>query len=222
MIQVELAASVREKFGKGAMHRLRSDGKTPAVLYGKGTEPIAVQLETKVFYKELLNIHRRNAVVTLTLDNGETHHALIKDVQADPVRDTLVHADFQKIDINKPQCFGVRVGFTGSAKGVDMGGMLMVEQHTVILEGVPLDIPDSCQLDVSDLEIGDKLLFDSLDLPDNVTMITDKDQVCVKVEVMSQEKDDEELEADSAETETGAEKTAEAETAAEADTTTEA
>lgn len=212
MLQIQLSASVRDEFGKGAMHRLRSDGKTPAVLYGLGTESLALQLETKTFYQELLNLQRRNAIVTLTLDDGATHHVLIKDVQSDPVRDTLIHADFQKIDIDTSKQFDVQVEFTGFAKGVDLGGTLLVEQRTVVVEGLPLDIPDSCMVEISDLGIGDKLLVDSLDVPDNVTMISDKDQVIVKVEVVVQEKEVEEVEE-----EESVEAEAEAETAAEAE-----
>lgn len=215
MLQIQLSASVRNEFGKGAMRRLRSDGKTPAVLYGSDRESLALQLETKTFYQELLNIHRRNAIVTLTLDDGATHDVLLKDVQSDPVRDTLIHADFQKIDINTPKRFDVQVEFTGFAKGVDLGGTLLVEQRTVVLEGLPLDIPDSCMVEVSDLGIGDKLLVDSLELPDNVTLISDKDQVLVKVEVVVQEKEVEEVE--EVEGEESVEAEAEAETAAEAE-----
>ncbi len=191
MLQVELAASVRDQFGKGAMHRLRNDGKTPAVLYGPGSEPLALQLETARFYQELVYIQRRNAIVTLTLDNGETHHVLIKDVQTDPVRDSLLHADFYKIDIDKPRQFAVRVTFTGDSRGVDMGGRLIVEQRHVVLEGVPIDIPDTCELDITDLDIGDKLLMSALELPDNVTMVSDRDLVCVKVDVAARELEEE-------------------------------
>jgi len=206
MLQIDLSASVRGEFGKGAMHRLRNDGKTPAILYGQGTDPIALQLETKILYQELLNLQRRNVVVTLSLDDGATHHVIVKDVQTDPVRDSLIHADFQKIDIEKAKQFVVPVEFVGSAKGIDLGGMLVIERNTVVLEGVPLDIPDSCQIDVSELVIGDQIMFDALELPENVVMISDKDQVCVKVNVLSQERTEDDLEEEAeAETETAAE-----------------
>jgi len=182
------------------------DGKTPAVLYGSGTKPLALQLETTLLYRELVQLRRRNALVTLTLDNGDTHHVLIKDVQTDPVRDTLIHADFQKIDINEVRRFAVPITFTGKSIGVDLGGRLIVENDTVVLEGVPMDMPDDCELDVTDLDIGDKTLLSALDLPGSVTMITDKDLVCVKVDVAAQEieeetEDEEALESEAAEEE---------------------
>lgn len=211
MLKVELSASVRNQFGKGAMRRLRMDGKTPAVLYGAGTEPLALQLETTRFYQELVQLQRRNALVTLTLDNGDTHHVLIQDVQTDPVRDTLVHADFHKIDVNEVRQFAVQVTFTGIAKGVDLGGRLIIEHDTIVLEGLPTDIPDDCKLDVTDLDIGDKTLLSALELPESVTMLTDKDLVCVKVDVAAKEKEEEIEDEEAMESE----ETEEAETSAE-------
>lgn len=190
MLQVELSASVREKFGKGAMHRLREEGMTPAILYGLGTESLPIQLETKSFYQKLLKIHGRNAVVTLSLGKGKTHHVVIKDVQADPVRDTIIHADFYKIDIKKPKGFEVEINFTGTPKGVDLGGILMIEQRTVRLEAPPLDIPDSCSLDISGLGIGDKLSFSALDIEGDVRMVSEGDHVCVRVDAPSKEKEE--------------------------------
>ncbi len=211
MLQVELSATVRNTFGKGAMRCLRSDGKTPAILYGLEAEPMALQLETKEFYKELLNLRRRNAVVALSLDDGKTHHVLIKDVQTDPVRDTVVHADFQRVDLKKSKQFGVDVKLIGNPKGVDLGGVIFVEERLVILEGLPLDIPDNCPLDISELDIGDSLSFDSLDLPKDIRLISDKDQVCVKVENASKVEEDDELQEETVQEDSETETTAEGE-----------
>lgn len=194
MLQVELSASVRNQFGKGAMRRLRSEGKTPGVLYGQGVEPLPLALDTKTFYKELLYIQRRNAIVTLSLDNGQEHHVLIKDIQSDPVKDTLIHADFQKIDINKAKRFVVGIEYKGTPKGVDMGGVLMIEQNNVVVEGLPLDVPDNFQVDISDLKIGDKILLGSLELPDTINMVSGKERVCVRVDSAAKEKKDAEQE----------------------------
>ena len=96
MIQVEMSAAVRNEFGKGAMRRMRAAGVTPAVVYGApGSEVQALQVNTKDFYKNLLMIQRRNAVLSITIDSGAVRHVLIQDVQADPVIiDRLEHADF--------------------------------------------------------------------------------------------------------------------------------
>jgi large subunit ribosomal protein L25 len=183
MLQVEISASVRKGSGKGAMRRLRMDGKTPAVVYGAGSQALALQLESGIFFPQLLEIYRKNCVVTLKVDDGSTRHVIVKEVQTDPVRDTLLHADFLEIDLRKPRRFTVPLAFTGKAKGVDFGGELVVSKNEVVLEGAPLDIPDDIQIDISPLKIGDSISVGSVSIPDSVKLITKPDVVCVAVAV---------------------------------------
>lgn len=181
MLQQEMSASVRKDFGKGAMRRLRMAGNTPAVLYGIGREALALQLETLPLVKKLLKIQRRNAVITLNVEGDSSRHVLIKELQTDPVRDTLIHADFYEIHLDMPRRFTVDLVVTGTAKGVDIGGILEVVSRSVIVEGNPLDVPDTIEVDVTDLAIGDNFLVSNLALPGNITMITSADAVCVTI-----------------------------------------
>ncbi|MDD3813893.1 MAG: 50S ribosomal protein L25 [Desulfocapsaceae bacterium] len=181
MLQQEMSASVRKDFGKGAMRRLRMAGSTPAVIYGTGRDPVALQLETLPLVKKLLKIRRRNAVITLNIDGDSSRHVLIKELQTDPVRDTLIHADFYEIPLDKPRQFTVDLVVTGNAKGVDVGGILEVVSRKVVVEGNPLDIPDTLEVDVTDLAIGDEFLVSKLELPANLKMITTGDAVCVTI-----------------------------------------
>jgi large subunit ribosomal protein L25 len=177
--------SVRNDFGKGAMRRLRTAGNTPAVLYGTGRDPVSLQLETLPFVKQLLKLQRRNAVITLNIDGDSSRHVLIKELQTDPVRDTLIHADFLEIPLDKARRFTVDLVVTGAAKGVDVGGILEVVSRKVVVEGNPLDIPDTFAVDVTELAIGDNFLVGNLALPDNVQMITSGDAICVTIQAPS-------------------------------------
>ena len=181
MLQQEMSAVVRNDFGKGAMRRLRMAGNTPAVLYGAGREPLSLQLETLPFVKQLLKIRRRNAVITLNIEGDSSRSVLVKALQTDPVRDTLIHADFYEIPLDESRRFTVELVVTGVAKGVDVGGILEVGAKTVAVEGNPLDIPDSIEVDVTDLAIGDELLVSSLTTPDNVNIVTSPDTICVTI-----------------------------------------
>lgn len=183
MLQVDMSASKRESFGKCAMRRLRVSGNTPAVLYGKDKEALALQLETTPFLKSLFQISRKNAVVNLSINGGDTRHVMMKEIQTDPVNDALIHADFFEISLDTPKCFGVAIDFTGSAKGVDLGGRLVVHGAKIEIEGLPLDIPDSVSVDISDLDIGDSVQFSTIELPANVKMISDGSALCVGVVV---------------------------------------
>ncbi|MBU0944933.1 MAG: 50S ribosomal protein L25 [Proteobacteria bacterium] len=180
MLQVDMSASKRESFGKGAMRRLRVSGSTPAVLYGNNKEVYSLQLETAPFLKTLFKISRKNAVVSLSI-NGETHHVLVKEIQTDPVHDTLIHADFYEIDMAETRRFTVPVQLTGKAKGLEFGGELVIHKAAIELDGTPLAIPDVIKADISGLGIGQSLLFSDLDLPAEVTMVGDSSRLCAEV-----------------------------------------
>lgn len=181
MLQVDISASKREDFGKCAMRRLRMSGKTPAVLYGNKKDPLALQLETVAFLKTLYQISRKNAVVSLAINGDETRHVMMREIQTDPVDDSLIHADFLEIDLNVAKPFNVNVILEGVAKGVDLGGELVVHTSSVVIEGVPLDVPDTVTVDISGLDIGDSVKFSDIKLADNLKMLSNTEAVCVEV-----------------------------------------
>ncbi len=185
MLQFDVSAEVRTAFGKGAGRRLRAAKKTPAILYGKKIANVPLQLDTKEMTKILLKVQDQNAVVTLTIngiDERPTRHVMIKEVQVDPVRDTLVHVDFYEIDLETPLVLPVPLDFSGKAKGVDMGGEMHVLKGKVQLKGLPLDIPNAIPVDVSDLGLNDKITCGDLAVPDKVSLADDPAAVCVWVE----------------------------------------
>ncbi len=183
MLQVEMSASHRPTSGKGAMRRLRMEGMTPAVVYGGGGEAMQLQLESKTLMAKLLEFYRRNTLVTLKIDGESEKSVLISEVQTHPVSDALIHVDFCEIDLSKDRAFDVPVIFEGIAKGVDLGGVLIVASGTVVIEGNVLDIPDQCNLDVTDLDIGENLKCRDISIPDSVRMITDPDETLVAVAI---------------------------------------
>ncbi|MCK5069300.1 MAG: 50S ribosomal protein L25 [Desulfocapsa sp.] len=187
MLQVDMSASTRDSFGKCAMRRLRSSGNTPAVLYGNNKESISLQLETKSFLKGLFQINRTNAVVSLSINGDDTRHVMMREVQTDPVTDDLIHADFFEISLDVPKKFNVNIELIGNAKGVDLGGELAVHHSSVVVEGLPLDMPDSIVVDIADLEIGDSVKFSDLDLPANLKMFSDLSDTCIEVRTKSAE-----------------------------------
>jgi large subunit ribosomal protein L25 len=181
MLKVEMAASIRKETGKGAMRQLRMKGMTPAVVYGIGTEALSLKLETQPFFQQLLNIYRKNAIISLNLDDGSTKHVLIQDVQTDPIKDTLLHADFIEIDVTKSRVFEVPVRYSGTAKGTDLGGILNIVNETLAIEAAPLDVPDEFVVNISNLNVGDSIKVETIDIPVNCTLVTDPESVCVSV-----------------------------------------
>jgi len=181
MLQVEMSAAVRSSSGKGPMRQLRMQGKTPAVVYGNGIDVVNIQLETQTLMAQLLEFYRKNVLVRLKIDGMGDKNVTIVEVQTDPVHDTLIHVDFCEIDLAKERSFNVPVVYTGTAKGVDLGGFLAVSHNSVILEAKPLDIPDECVVDITHLDIGDNIKCSEISIPGNVKLMTDPEAVAVVV-----------------------------------------
>jgi large subunit ribosomal protein L25 len=172
MYQVEISASAREVTGKGPMRQLRMQGKTPGVVYGGGKDAQMLEFDTKVLYGQLLEFHRRNAVVTLDVE-GSSRSVRVGEIQVHPVDNSLIHVDFCEIDLDKITEYKVPVIYTGVAKGVDLGGFLHIHHRVFELAGKPLDIPDEITVDVTGLGIGEEILCKDIPLPANVTLVED-------------------------------------------------
>lgn len=181
MLQVDVNARVRKYCGKEATRNLRRNGKTPAILYGPETDPVALEVDTKDMTKTLIYIQRRNAVANLAIEGKEKRYVMIKDIQSHPVYDTLLHTDFYEIVIDKPQTFDVPIKYRGKAAGVDMGGDMITYLDKLPLLGKPLDIPDYIEVDISSLGLDEHIICSDLRIPENVTMLEDEDKVCLSV-----------------------------------------
>lgn len=192
MLQVEMTASVREVTGKGPMRQLRMKGMTPAVVYGRGSEASKLQLDSKILMSKLLQFYRRNTIVTLKVDGQADKSVMIGEVQTDPVRDTLVHVDFCEIDLEKVRCYSVPVKYTGTPKGVDLGGELIVAYPEIELKGKPLDIPDELTVDITPLQIGHSIKIEAISMLGNVELVSPKDATAVSVAKKGEEQELEE------------------------------
>ncbi len=187
MLKIEINASIRKETKKGAMRQLRMQGMTPAVVYGGGSEAIPLKLETQPFFQQLLDVYRKNAIVSLNLDDGSTKHVLIHEIQTDPIKDTLVHADFIEIDVEKPRVFEVPISYKGAAPGVEMGGILNVILDTLAVESAPLNVPDEFIVDISALGMNESIQVGTIAIPENVTLVTDPEGSCVSVVAIAKE-----------------------------------
>ena len=182
MLQVEMSADVRTVTGKGAMRQLRIAGKTPAIMYGIADKPVSLALDTKKLTSQLLDIARRNAVITLNVDGGGEKSVLVREIQTEPVKDTLVHVDFMEIDLEVARTFSVPVVYTGTAIGADLGGVEHVSVTKVDLKGKPLDLPNTCDVNVTTLAINDFIKIGDLKIPEGVELLADAEAVCVMIE----------------------------------------
>ncbi len=157
---------------------------TPANLYGGDEKSLALQVDSSHLFKQLLFIHGRNAVVTLRIEGAEKaeRHVLVREIQKEPATGSLLHVDFQEIDLDTPREFSVPINYKGVAKGVDLGGELQINRTEIRLKGCPLDIPEQIEVDITSLEKGGPgITYGDLPLSAKVEMLEKSQVVCVSV-----------------------------------------
>ena len=164
--QLTLPAETRERAGKGASRELRRDGRVPAVVYGDKKEPLSVHVEEKALAKALSTGHFMNTVVMIDV-GGKAHRTLPKDVQFHPVTDRPIHVDFLRIGAHSQVHVNVPVVFTNeeAAPGIKRGGVLNIVRHDLELVCDAAEIPETIEIDLTGLEIGDSVHISAVSLP---------------------------------------------------------
>ncbi len=177
---IQINGTRRDKLGKGGARKARAAGQIPGVLYGHGQEPVPVAVGTRDFQTALRSHKGGNALVSLKLDNGE-FTALVRDAQYDPMTHAILHLDFQHVSLTETIEVEVEVRPTGLAAGVkDGGGILEMIVRTLDVRCLPTAIPESIQIDVSALEIGQSLHVRDIRV-EGIEVLTDPDATVVTV-----------------------------------------
>ena len=179
--QIEIEVTPRDSFGKNEARRLRVSGKVPAIVYGLGKESIAVAVDTKVLTTVLKDPSGHNRVLNLTL-NGSKEPTLAVDYQIDPVKRTLLHVDLQRLDLKKHVTVEVPIKSLGVAYGVKTeGGFEEMVNREVLVECLPLDIPESIDIDVTELILGGSVRVRDLPSSDKYSVADDEDKLLLHV-----------------------------------------
>ncbi|HPQ80532.1 MAG TPA: 50S ribosomal protein L25 [bacterium] len=167
MERVALTAEMRTP-GKGGARQARMAEKVPAVLYGRTVEPLAVVVDRKELEKAVKTKAGMNVMVDLTIAGGDSGLALIRDYQADPFKRRFIHIDFQAITLSDKLEVEVPIVFTGASVGVKEGGVVEQLRRTVHVRALPTAIPESIEVDITELNIGDSIHAEQLTLPEGV------------------------------------------------------
>lgn len=177
MSETALVVETREGTGKGANRKLRAAGRIPAILYGRGKDSIPLVIDARSLEK-VLRAGGANTLLDLTVQGrGDlgTPVALVKELQRDPIRGSIVHADLYQVDLSRTVEVEVPIHLTGKPKGIEMGGLLEHMLRDLRIECLPRSIPEAINVDVSELEIGDVIHVRDLALPAGVTLVSDPD-----------------------------------------------
>lgn len=202
MEKLQLKAQYRKTVGNGPARALRREGLFPAVVYGRRTETIPLCLKINEFDQLLKKHNIYQAVLKLSIENGKATEktVMVKELQVHPVSRNFLHVDFYEIDMARKIRVNVPVVTTGTAIGVERGGILQIIRRELEVLCLPGEIPETFEIDVSDLDVGDAVHVEEIPLSGDVEIPHDVDFTVVtvtspKLEVAEEEEEEEEEEA---------------------------
>ena len=179
MPEITLTAEAGRPVGSSAAGRLRAAGKIPGVLYGHGTDPVPVAVEGRALRAALTTDAGLNALLELQID-GDNHLAMARDIQRHPVRHTVTHVDFVIVRRDEVMTVDVPITLVGEAEEVHRAeGVVDQQAFTLTVQATPGRIPNSIEIDISGLAVGDVIKVGDLRLPESVTTETDPEQALV-------------------------------------------
>lgn len=182
MPEVVVAKPREGKFNKNAARRVRRAGQIPAVLYGAGHEPVAVEVDPKQISRILYSESGHNTIFDLEVGEKATAKAMIVDWQVEPIKDQLIHIDMKRIALDKPLHVSVRVKLLGTPVGVKThGGILDHVLREVEIECLPADIPSHIDVDVTELGLHGVLRVSDLPHADKIKYLTVEDATVAHV-----------------------------------------
>jgi len=183
MAEVSLEVSRRERSGKEIAKKLRAGGKLPAVVYGGHKESVAIEVDRKSV-TELIqkSEHGVRSIFLLKMSGtDQQRHAMIKDIQIDPISRRMTHIDFVRVVMDEVVRVTVPVHVVGTAIGVKEGGLLDWQVRDLHVECLPNAIPDKVDVDVTALAAHDYYRISDLKLPEGVKVLDDPERVVVGV-----------------------------------------
>jgi large subunit ribosomal protein L25 len=183
MAELSLEVVRRETTGKGVARRLRADGKVPAVVYGGHREAVPIVVDRKTV-SDLIHKsqHGMRSIFLLKMSGtDQQRHAMIKDLQIDPISRKVTHIDFVRVVMDEVIKVTIPVRVNGTALGVKEGGVLDFQVRELHVECLPNAIPDSIDVDVSNLGTHDYVRVSDLALPQGVKVLDDPERVVVGV-----------------------------------------
>lgn len=209
---IELKATTRTTLGNGPARRMRQKGQMPAVLYGPETEPVLLSVNVSELEQVLKKGGIGQVLLNLVIhDNGETSSrpAMIKELQTHPVSRNFLHVDFYEIYMDRKIRVKIPVVTTGKSIGVELGGMLQTVRRELEVLCLPLEVPESIEIDITDLDMGDSVHVGDIPQKGDVEFLDDPHFTVVtilspKIEAAEEPAEEEEEEVE----ETAAEKAA--------------
>lgn len=183
MKEIEVTGKKRSTIGKKSSKNLRKEGFIPCNLYGEAKDengaPKALAFTCPMNELRKIVYTPHIYVINLIID-GESHTAILKELQFHPVTDALLHVDFYEVNDQKPITIGIPVKLTGLAQGIRDGGRMNLSIRKINVTAKYQDIPEHLDIDVTDLKIGKSIKVGDLHF-EGLEMATSKDVVVCSI-----------------------------------------
>ena len=185
----------RKHMGSSSARSLRRNGKIPVNYYYKDQANLNLVIDQKILNNA---IQSGQHVFEISI-NDETIYAMIKDAQYNPVTEKIIHIDLMRVRRTEKMTFSLPIILEGVAKGSVEGGIVTQAANTIDIECFPTNVPDSIDVDITNLELNGTLTAIDIDLPEDTVLISAEDTtiaVCAppKAEIEPEVEEDEELE----------------------------
>ena len=183
----DLVAEVRAGTGKGAARQARRDNLVPAVVYGGGNDPVALNIKYNYLIKHLKAGRFLSTLFNLKVEGQKDVRVICRDVQRDVVKDTPIHVDLMRLRANSRIGLFIHVTFINHEKcpGLKKGGTLVVVRNEVELNVNASDIPDHITVDLAGLKVGDVIHINDIVLPSGAKPTVDRNFVIANISAPS-------------------------------------
>jgi large subunit ribosomal protein L25 len=194
MARSKIKVGTRKGRGKQAAKKIRGEGFIPAIIYGKEINtPISV---SPAGFKTLRDLHfSESTVIDLSFSGEEFSDSipvLIKDVQYHPLSEQVIHLDLLQISLKEKITVHIPIVLKGEAQGKEEGAVLEQTLREIEVEGLPLNIPEDIEVDISGLEIGHSLHVNEIQVPGDIEIITEAEATVATLVIKKEEEEEEE------------------------------
>ncbi len=178
MANYQLAVEPRDALGTALAKKLRRNRQIPGVVYGSGQPALPIAVELRALEKALA---AGSSLIDLTVGD-ETKTVIVREVQYEPAKGTILHVDFYEVAMDQPIEIVVPIRIINEENRPNDGGVLTTLLWEVTVECLPRDIPEAIEVDVQNLAMGDTIAVKDLTLPEGVTIVADPEEAVVKVD----------------------------------------
>ena len=174
-----LIGKIREKTGKVATKEVRKNGEIPAVLYGlKDSFSLSICPDS---LNSIVKAKGKNALIDLDLEGDKQRKVILKDSQSHPLKDLWIHVDFLEVDVTKVVKVNVNLKLIGKSAGEKMGGLVNQVIKELHIECLPADIPQSIDVGITDMDLGQVLHVSDLSVSDKIKLLHQPNEAVVSV-----------------------------------------